>query len=153
MLFIGEVLVESVRIGTQKSICTELQRRYQSIEDLLERFVQIAKNMGFNASDYDSITLHKTSGHKDQLSWRWQQCTELGWFQVPNLTTYPLMSSSITEEFWTQFCKNIFGPETELKINPGTYGQLSLKAENVYLTTQTLDPWQELEIKTVDEES
>lgn len=74
--------------------------------------------------------------------WRYQQCTELGWFNTPH-PDYPYSSTILTKETYADYCKRIFGDDVPaLNITKtAQYNQLDIKAENVLLVSQTLDPW------------
>jgi len=42
--------------------------------------------------------------------WRYQQCTELGWFNAP-LPDYPYSSKILTKEAYADYCRRIFGDD------------------------------------------
>jgi len=61
-------------------------------------------NSGFNKT----TNITHANPYTAVKAWRWQQCTELGWFKTPN-TVYPLTSLVIDEAWWSSYCKRVFG--------------------------------------------
>jgi len=96
--------------------------------------------------NYDAKYLNEVSGANASpvKAWRWQQCTELGWFKTAN-QFYPLTSDIINEEWWSDYCKRIFGDQIkplDTSIAAFRYGQRDLVAKNVIFVSETLDPFQ-----------
>ena len=83
-------------------------------------------------------------------AWRWQQCTELGWFKTAN-TMYPLTSLVIDDAWWSTYCKRLFGDQIkplDTTNAANRYGQLNLQAKNVLFVSETYDPYSDISLQT-----
>ena len=91
--------------------------------------------------------------HPTARAWRWQKCSEVGWFQVrPSGTGYPpLRISAVNETYVRQQCADIFGgvapaapAVAALNAKFGGLDIASKGARNVIFSQGSDDPWAEV---------
>ena len=80
---------------------------------------------------------------KNMRQWTWQVCTEFGWFQVPNIQ-HPMRSNLIGPEYWSPFCKAVFGAayacDPIVEWYNQYYGGLDITGENIIFANAIEDP-------------
>lgn len=146
MLYLSDIFSYTALADTHSGI-SDLCAVLESPEPVPE-LLNAGTKYNVSYLNYDAKWLNEVSGANASpvKAWRWQQCTELGWFKTAN-DFYPLTSSTLNEEWWLDYCKRIFGDQIkrlDTSIAAFRYGQRDVVAKNVVFVSETLDPFRAL---------
>lgn len=108
---------------------------------------------GTNEAEPISCELRRLETLPDMISWYWQYCTELGYYQISNVGPHQLVPKSLDLEYEQDLCNRNFPAAIKSGQFPSKpqvdavnaeHGGWTIRPSNVFWSAGELDPWRTL---------
>ena len=119
-------------------MCQDIKNPYLLKSQILDNIKYFSSYLRMDYKHYDSKYVHDHGWYDDMptRTWRYQQCTEFGMFNVPS-ESYSYSSSLLTKEAYAEYCRRLFGADVaplDVKKLRMKFNELE-KTKNILLTS------------------
>ncbi|EFJ21993.1 hypothetical protein SELMODRAFT_106030, partial [Selaginella moellendorffii] len=145
---VADIAAGFVQYGAIDMLCPPLLEAIQNKTDLLMAYARIGGVDSSSSDSYDAYELRRQAeandiSAKDTMSWNYQICTELAYFQVAP-TNDSIRSSRINLQYYIDICAVLFGPNTFPDVSAANwnYGGRDIASSRIIFLNGSQDPWQ-----------
>ncbi|XP_024537575.1 probable serine protease EDA2 [Selaginella moellendorffii] len=131
--YVANAAAGEIQYGKIDGLCDPLLKAEKSNRNLLKTYAKILERIN-----------NDTNGNeRDNESWDFQYCTEVGYFQVASDRKSSVRSSRINTQFFINYCSEQFGNGTfpDVKTTNLYYGGRNIAGSRIMFLNGSQDPW------------